>query len=211
MPKTNGILGRKVGMTRVYNEHGRSIPVTVIEAGPCTILQKKTIAKEGYNAIQVGFLEKKESRINKPQSGHFKRSGGKGFYYVREFRVTDPESFDLGQQVTITDILKVGDKIDISGKVKGRGYQGVMKRYGFAGGKASHGSGFHRAPGSIGCSAYPGRVIKGKKLPGQMGNNLVTQKNLTIVDIRNEDNILLVEGAVPGAKNGLLSIFTKGA
>ncbi len=211
MPKTNGILGRKVGMTRVYNEHGRSIPVTVIEAGPCTILQKKTIAKEGYNAIQVGFLEKKESRINKPQSGHFKRSGGKGFYYVREFRVTDPESFDLGQQVTITDILKVGDKIDISGKVKGRGYQGVMKRYGFAGGKASHGSGFHRAPGSIGCSAYPGRVIKGKKLPGQMGNNLVTQKNLTIVDIRNEDNILLVEGAVPGAKNGLLSIFTKEA
>ncbi|HHB76754.1 MAG TPA: 50S ribosomal protein L3 [Desulfobulbus sp.] len=211
MPKTNGILGRKVGMTRVYNEHGRSIPVTVIEAGPCTVLQKKTIAKEGYNAIQVGFLEKKESRINKPQSGHFKRSGGKGFYYVREFRVSDPDLFDLGQQVTITDILQVGDKIDISGKAKGRGYQGVMKRYGFAGGKASHGSGFHRAPGSIGCSAYPGRVIKGKKLPGQMGNNLVTQKNLTIVDIRNEDNILLVEGAVPGAKNGLLSIFTKEA
>ncbi len=211
MPKTNGILGRKVGMTRVYNEHGRSIPVTVIEAGPCTVLQKKTIAKEGYNAIQVGFLEKKESRINKPQSGHFKRSGGKGFYYVREFRVKDPESFDLGQQLTITDILQVGDKIDISGKVKGRGFQGVMKRYGFAGGKASHGSGFHRAPGSIGCSAYPGRVIKGKRLPGQMGNNLVTQKNLTVVDIRNEDNILLVEGAVPGAKNGLLSIFTKEA
>ena len=211
MPKTNGILGRKVGMTRVYDEHGRSIPVTVIEAGPCTILQKKTIAKEGYNAIQVGFLEKKESRINKPQSGHFKRSGGKGFYHIREFRVSDPESYDLGQQVTITDILKVGDKIDISGRAKGRGYQGVMKRHGFAGGKASHGSGFHRAPGSIGCSAYPGRVIKGKKLPGQMGNNLVTQKNLTIIDIRNEDNILLVEGAVPGAKNGLLSIYTKDA
>ena len=209
MPKTNGILGRKVGMTRVYNEHGRSIPVTVIEAGPCTVLQKKTIAKDGYNAIQVGFLEKKETRINKPQSGHFKRSGGKGFYYVREFRVNDPESFDLGQRLTIMDILQVGDKVDISGKVKGRGFQGVMKRYGFAGGKASHGSGFHRAPGSIGCSAYPGRVVKGKKLPGQMGNNLVTQKNLTIVDIRNEDNILLVEGAVPGAKNGLLSIFTK--
>ncbi len=198
-------------MTRVYNEHGRSIPVTVIEAGPCTVLQKKTIAKEGYNAIQVGFLEKKGSRLNKPQSGHFKRSGGKGFYYVREFRVNDPDSFDLGQQVTITDILQVGDKVDISGKVKGRGYQGVMKRYGFAGGKASHGSGFHRAPGSIGCSAYPGRVIKGKKLPGQMGNNLVTQKNLTIIDIRNDDNILLVEGAVPGAKNGLLSIYTKKA
>ncbi len=209
MPKTNGILGRKVGMTRVYNEHGRSIPVTVIEAGPCTILQKKTVNKEGYNAIQVGFLEKKESRLNKPEAGHFKRSGGKGFYHVREFRVKDPDAYDLGQQITINDLLQVGDKIDISGKVKGRGFQGVMKRYGFAGGKASHGSGFHRAPGSIGCSAYPGRVIKGKKLPGQMGNNLVTQKNLTIVDIRDEENILLVEGAVPGAKNGLLSIFTK--
>ncbi len=211
MPKTNGILGRKVGMTRVYNEHGRSIPVTVIEAGPCTILQKKTIAKEGYNAIQVGFLEKKESRINKPLSGHFKRSGGKGFYHIREFRVNDPDAYDLGQQIFITDLVKVGDKIDVSGRAKGRGFQGVMKRHGFGGGKASHGSGFHRAPGSIGCSAYPGRVIKGKKLPGQMGNNLVTQKNLTIVDIRDEENILLVEGAVPGAKNGLLSIFTKEA
>ena len=211
MPKTNGILGRKVGMTRVYNEHGRSIPVTVIEAGPCTILQKKTIAKEGYNAIQVGFLEKKESRINKPLSGHFKRSGGKGFYHIREFRVNDPDAYDLGQQIFITDLVQVGDKIDVSGRAKGRGFQGVMKRHGFAGGKASHGSGFHRAPGSIGCSAYPGRVIKGKKLPGQMGNNLVTQKNLTIVDIRDKENILLVEGAVPGAKNGLLSIFTKEA
>ncbi len=198
-------------MTRVYNEHGRSIPVTVIEAGPCTILQKKTVDKEGYNAIQIGFLEKKETRLNKPEAGHFKRSGGKGFYHVREFRVADPEVFELGQQITINDLLQVGDKINISGKAKGCGFQGVMKRYGFAGGKASHGSGFHRAPGSIGCSAYPGRVIKGKKLPGQMGNNLVTQKNLTIVDIRDEENILLVEGAVPGAKNGLLHIFTKEA
>jgi len=196
-------------MTRVYNEHGRSIPVTVIEAGPCTILQKKTVDKEGYNAIQVGFLEKKASRLNKPEAGHFKRSGGKGFYHVREFRVADPDAYELGQEITISDILSVGDKVDITGRSKGRGYQGVMKRHGFAGGKASHGSGFHRAPGSIGCSAYPGRVIKGKKLPGQMGNTTVTQKNLTIVDIRDEDNVLLVQGTVPGAKNGLLSIYTK--
>ncbi len=196
-------------MTRIYNENGRSIPVTVIEAGPCTILQKKTEAKEGYNAIQVGFLEKKEGRLNKPEAGHFKRSGGKGFYHVREFRVTDPESFDLGQEINLNEILQVGDKVDITGKVKGRGFQGVMKRHGFAGGKASHGSGFHRAPGSIGCSAYPGRVIKGKKMPGRMGNNTVTQKNLTIIDIRDEENVLLVEGTVPGAKNGLLSIYTK--
>ena len=209
MPKTKGILGRKIGMTRVYNEHGRSIPVTVIEAGPCTILQKKTVEKEGYNAIQVGFLEKKQNRLNKPEAGHFKRSGGKGFYHVREFRVADPDSFDLGQEINLNEVLQVGDKVDITGKVKGRGFQGVMKRHGFAGGKASHGSGFHRAPGSIGCSAYPGRVIKGKKLPGRMGNNTVTQKNLTIIDIRDEENVLLVEGTVPGAKNGLLSIYTK--
>ncbi|MFP7754890.1 50S ribosomal protein L3 [Thermodesulfobacteriota bacterium B35] len=209
MPKTQGILGRKIGMTRVYNEHGRSIPVTVIEAGPCTILQKKTEAKEGYNAIQVGFLEKKASRLNKPEAGHFKRSGGKGFYHVREFRVPDPDAFELGQQIMVSELLKIGDKVDITGRAKGRGFQGVMKRHGFGGGKASHGSGFHRAPGSIGCSAWPGRVIKGKKLPGRMGNNVVTQKNLKVVDIREEENILLVEGAVPGAKNGLLSIYTR--
>ena len=209
MPKTNGILGRKVGMTRVYNEHGRSIPVTVIEAGPCTVLQKKTEGKEGYNAIQVGFLEKKQSRLNKPELGHFKRSGGTGFYHVREFRVADPDTYELGQQITLGEVLKIGDKVDISGRSKGRGFQGVMKRHGFGGGKASHGSGFHRAPGSIGCSAYPGRVIRGKKLPGRMGNDLKTLKNLTIVDIREDENILLVQGAVPGAKNGLVSIYTK--
>lgn len=209
MPKTNGILGRKVGMTRVYNEHGRSIPVTVIEAGPCTILQKKTVGKEGYNAIQVGFLEKKQSRLNKPEAGHFKRSGGTGYYHIREFRVEDPEVYELGQQITLAEVLKVGDKVDISGRSKGRGFQGVVKRYGFAGGKASHGSGFHRAPGSIGCSAYPGRVMRGKKMPGRMGMDLKTLKNLTIVDIREEENILLVQGAVPGAKNGLISIYTK--
>ena len=196
-------------MTRVYNELGRSIPVTVIEAGPCTILQKKTVGKEGYNAIQVGFLEKRKSRLNKPETGHFKRSGGTGYYHVREFRVKDPDSYELGQQITVGEVLKIGDKVDVSGLSKGRGFQGVVKRYGFGGGKASHGSGFHRAPGSIGCSAYPGRVVKGKKMPGRMGNDLKTLKNLTIVDIREEDNILLVQGAVPGAKDGLISIYTK--
>ena len=209
MPNTKGILGRKLGMTRVYNEYGRSIPVTVIEAGPCTILQKKTTKKEGYNAIQVGFLVKKESRMNKPEAGHFKRSGGMGFYHVRQFRVNDPESYELGQLITLAEVLKVGDKVDVSAKTKGRGFQGVMKRHGFAGGKASHGSGFHRAPGSIGCSAWPAKVVKGKKLPGQMGNNTITQKNLTIVDIRDDDNVLLIQGSVPGSKNGLLSIYTK--
>ncbi len=209
MPNRNGILGRKIGMTRVYNELGKSIPVTVIEAGPCTVLQKKTVAKEGYNAIQVGFIEKKKSRLNKPETGHFKRSGGTAYYHIREFRVDEPETYELGQKITLTEVLKVGDKVDITGRSKGRGFQGVMKRYGFGGGKATHGSGFHRAPGSIGCSAYPGRVVKGKKMPGRMGTDNKTLKNLTIVDIREDDNVLLVHGAVPGAKNGLISIYTK--
>ncbi len=209
MPNTKGILGRKLGMTRVYDENGRAIPVTVIEAGPCTILQKKTVGKEGYNAIQIGFLEKKESRLNKPEAGHFKRSGGKGFYHIKEFRVTDPEAYEVGQQISLTDILAIGDIIDISGNTKGMGFQGVIKRHGFSGGGASHGSNFHRAPGSIGCSAWPSRVYKGKKMPGRMGNTLMTQKNLRVIDIRNEDNVLLVRGTVPGAKNGLLNIYTK--
>lgn len=196
-------------MTRVYNEMGASISVTVIEAGPCKVLQKKTVGKEGYNAIQVGFLEKKESRLNKPEAGHFKRSGGTGYYHVREFRVTEPDTYEIGQDITLAEIVKIGDQVDITGKTKGRGFQGVMKRHGFGGGKASHGSGFQRAPGSIGCSAYPGRVVKGKKLPGHMGTDQKTVKNLTVVDVREDENILLVQGAVPGAKNGLVSIYTK--
>ncbi|GBE12887.1 50S ribosomal protein L3 [bacterium BMS3Bbin14] len=209
MPKTMGILGRKIGMTRVFNEEGRSIPVTVIEAGPCTVLQKKTADQEGYDAIQVGFLEKKASRLNKPEAGHVKRSGGKGFYHVREFRVADAAAYELGQQIALAEIVNIGDKVHISGKSKGKGFQGVVRRYGFAGGGATHGSMFHRAPGSIGCSASPSRVFKGKKLPGRMGNFLKTQKNLTVVDIRNDDNLLLVEGSVPGSRNGLITIFTK--
>lgn len=196
-------------MTRIYDENGRSIPVTVIEAGPCTVLQKKTIEKEGYNAIQVGFLEKKESRLNKPEAGHFKRSGGKGFYHIKEFRITDPDSFEVGQVITLSEVLAIGDEVDISGLSKGRGFQGVIKRHGFAGGRSTHGSDFHRAPGSIGCSAWPSRVLKGKRMPGRMGNESITQKNLKIIDIRSEDNVLLVRGTVPGAKNGILNIYSK--
>ncbi len=198
-----------MGMTRVYDENGRSIPVTVIEAGPCTVLQKKTVAKEGYNAIQVGFLEKKAERLNKPEAGHFKRSGGKGFYHVKEFRIADPEAYEVGQEITLSEVLSVGEMIDITGQSKGRGFQGVMKRHGFHGGRKTHGSNFHRAPGSIGCSAWPARVVKGKKLPGRMGNDTVTQKNLKVVDIRTEDNVLLVRGTVPGAKNGVVNIYSK--
>ncbi|MBM9535909.1 50S ribosomal protein L3 [Desulfobulbus alkaliphilus] len=209
MPKTNGILGRKIGMTRVYDENGRSIPVTVIEAGPCVILQKKTVQKEGYNAIQIGFMEKKQSRLSKPEIGHCKRSGGQGFYHIKEFRVNNPDDFEVGQRITVQEVLGIGDTVDISARSKGRGFQGVIKRHGFSGGRASHGSNFHRAPGSIGCSAWPSRVMKGKKMPGRMGNDTTTLKNLKIVDIRNEENVVLVRGSVPGAKNGLLNIYTK--
>lgn len=209
MPNTKGILGRKLGMTRVYDENGRSIPVTVIEAGPCTVLQKKTVAKEGYNAIQIGFLEKKASRLNKPEAGHFKRSGGKGFYHIKEFRIADPDVYEVGQEITLSEIFTVGELIDITGNSKGRGFQGVMRRHGFHGGRKTHGSDFHRAPGSIGCSAWPARVVKGKKLPGRMGNDTITQKNLKVVDIRTEENVLLVRGTVPGAKNGVVNIYSK--
>jgi len=209
MPKTIGILGKKIGMTRHYSEEGQAVPVTAIEAGPCVVLQKKSEAKEGYNAIQVGFAAKKEARLNKPAAGHQKAAGKGGFYYIREFRVGNPEEYELGQEIVLSDMFKIGDLIDISGITKGRGFQGVMKRHGFKGGKKTHGSMFHRRPGSIGCSAWPSRVVKGKKMPGHMGTNLVTKKNVTVIDILGDENILLVKGSVPGAKQGLLQIFTK--
>ena len=204
-----GLLGKKIGMTRIYSEQGQAIPVTVIEAGPCVVLQKKTEAKEGYNAIQVGFEPKKETRLNKPQAGHSKAAAKGGFYHIKEFRVADPEVYELGQEILLGELLKIGDEVHISGKSKGRGFQGVVKRHGFKGGRKTHGSMFHRRPGSIGCSAWPSRVVKGKKLPGRMGNEQLTKKNLTVVDIRADENILLVKGSVPGAREGLLQIYTK--
>jgi len=209
MPKTIGILGKKVGMTRVYDELGFAIPVTVVEAGPCTVLQVKTVKGEGYNAIQLGFDVKKPSRVNKPQAGHCKKSGTDGFYHIREFRVENPEEFEVGQQLPLDTVVKIGELVDVQGKSKGRGFQGVMRRHGFKGGGAAHGSGFHRAPGSIGCSAWPARVIKGKKMPGRMGNDTILKKNIKVVDVRPEDNVVLLKGSVPGAKNGLLKIFSK--
>lgn len=209
MPKTMGILGKKVGMTRVYSELGQAIPVTVVEAGPCKVLQVKTIKNDGYSAIQVGFDEKKVQRVNKPAAGHFRKSNSEGFYHLREFRIADESQYEVGQEVSVTELFKVGDVVDVQGTSKGMGFQGVVKRYGFKGGRATHGSMFHRAPGSIGCSAWPSRVIKGKKMPGRMGNQTVLKKNVIVVDIREDENIVLLKGAVPGAKNGLLKIFSK--
>jgi large subunit ribosomal protein L3 len=204
-----GILGKKVGMTRVYSEVGQVIPVTVIEAGPCKVLQVKTAATDGYSAIQVGFGNKKASRVNKAMTGHFKKSNSDGFYFVREFRVEDESAYEVGQEITLDAVMKVGDKVDVQGVSKGKGFQGVIKRYGFSGGGAGHGSMFHRAPGSIGCSATPARVVKGKKMPGRMGNDNVLRKNVVVVDVRSEENVVLLKGPLPGAKNGLLKIFKK--
>ncbi len=196
-------------MTRVYSELGQATPVTVVEAGPCKVLQVKSQATDGYDAIQVGFSEKKASRVNKAIAGHLKKSNSDGFYFIREFRVTDPASYEVGQEISMDSILKAGDLVDVQGTSKGMGFQGVIKRHGFAGGGAGHGSKFHRAPGSIGCSATPGRVVKGKKMPGRMGNDTVLRKNVIVVDVRSEDNVVLLKGPLPGAKNGLLKIFSK--
>ena len=196
-------------MTRVYSEVGQVMPVTVIEAGPCKVLQVKTESTDGYKAIQVGFGDKKASRVNKAIGGHFKKSNSDGFYFVREFRVEDDSVYEVGQEIALDAVIKVGDKVDVQGVSKGKGFQGVIKRYGFSGGGAGHGSMFHRAPGSIGCSATPARVVKGKKMPGRMGNDNVLRKNVIVVDIRSEENVVLLKGPLPGAKNGLLKIFKK--
>jgi large subunit ribosomal protein L3 len=209
MPKTIGLLGKKVGMTRVYNENGQAIGVTAVEIGPCVILQIKTAGKEGYDALKIGFCSKEEKRMTKPEFGQCKAANKGGFYHFKEFLVTNPETYQVGQEIKLIDIFKIGDLVDVTGVSKGKGFQGVIKRHGFKGGGDSHGSMFHRAPGSIGCSAWPSRVVKGKKMPGHMGTQRVNKKNVTIYDIRVEDNVVLVKGSLPGANQGLLEIYTK--
>jgi large subunit ribosomal protein L3 len=199
------LFGKKLGMTRHFLEEGKSVPVTVLKVGPCVVIQRKSNEKEGYSAIQVGYEAQKEIRVNKPLRGHFKTSGKGYFSYLKEIRVDDPETFELGQEIK-SDIFNIGDLVHISGTSKGRGFSGVMKRWGFSGGKKTHGSRSHRIPGSIGCSATPGRVQKGKKLPGRMGCQRVTIKNLRVVDVRPEMDVILVEGAVPGSRGGLIEI-----
>lgn len=200
-----GMLGKKLGMTSIFSEDGRLIPVTVVKVGPCVVTQIKTDATDGYNALQVGFDSKKEKRTTKPLKGHFDKCGGGRYRYLREFEVESTDEYTLGQKVTL-DLFKVGEFIDVTGTTKGRGFSGVMKRHGFGGGRKTHGSRSHRIPGSVGCSAWPAKIIKGKKMPGHYGGDRKTVRNLQIVDIRPEDNVVLVKGAVPGCKNGLLEI-----
>ncbi len=198
-----GILGRKLGMTQVFDESGRMFPVTVVEAGPCCVVQVKTREKDGYEAVKVGFSEiKKAKNVNKPLGGVFKKVGLKPYKMLREFPMGDVK---VGEFVTV-EKFKKGDVISVAGVSKGKGFQGVVKRHHYAGGPASHGSMFYRAPGSIGASSFPSRVWKNKGLPGHMGSERVTVKNLKVVDIKAEQNLLLILGAVPGSKGTYLEI-----
>lgn len=194
-----GILARKIGMTRVYDEEGRFIPVTVLEAGPCTVLVKKTVEKDGYEAIQIGFRPEKESRFNKPMAGHFARAGVAPLKHVQELRLSDMDQYEVGQEIK-ADIFEAGEFVDVTGISKGKGFAGSIKRHGQALGPRTHGSRYHRGPGSLG-SVGLSRVIKGKKLPGRMGGEKVTVQKLKVVQVDADKNLLLVKGAVPGPRN----------
>lgn len=201
-----GIIGRKLGMTQIYNESGELIPVTVVEAGPAYVVQKKTVEKDGYTALQLGFNIKKIDRVNKPLQGHFKKAGEKVFYFLKEVKFDDISQYEMGQEIKVADIFSEGEIVDVTGISKGKGFQGVMKRHNFKGGRATHGSMFHRAPGSAGSSAYPSRVWKGKRYPGHMGSEQVTIQNLKIEKIFPEKNLMLIKGAIPGSVNSYVVI-----
>ena len=199
-----GLIGKKLGMTSLFTPEGFFIPVTVIELGPCVVTQVKSEATDGYNAVQLGFGTKKASRINKPLEGHYKKSGGQ-YAVLKEFPVDGGSDYEVGQTIAL-DLFQVGEKVDIVGTTKGRGFTGVTKRHGFHLGRKTHGSKSYRIPGSVGCSAWPARIIRGKKMPGQYGHERQTVRNLEIVDIRPEENIVMVKGAVPGHRNGLVMV-----
>ncbi len=201
-----GIIGKKVGMTQTFDDKGTVLPVTIITAGPCIVIQRKSMEKDGYVAVQIGFQEEKElKKANKPIQGHFNKAGVPPVKFIREFPIDEQSEVKEGDQFFV-DMFSVGDKVDVIGTSKGKGFAGVIKRWGFKGGKATHGSMFHRKPGSIGASAYPSRVMKGKKLPGQMGNKRVSIKNLTVLEADKEKHLLVVSGSVPGAAGGYLLI-----
>jgi large subunit ribosomal protein L3 len=200
-----GLIGRKIGMMQYYNAEGNVIPVTVVETGPCVVVQKKDVTTDGYTALQVGFGSKKAQRVNKATQGHMAKAGKGAFQVLREFRLDDVSQYEVGQEIKATDLFKVGDLIDVAGISKGHGYTGVIKRWSFAGFPGSHGTHeYFRHGGSIGNRSYPGRVRKGKKMAGHWGNEQISTQNLLVVDIRAEQNLLLVRGAVPGSKQGVV-------
>lgn len=202
MPK--GILGRKVGMTQVFTDEGLALPVTVIEAGPCIVTQKKTSEKDGYSAIQLGFGEKRERLFTKPIKGHFTKAGVRPLRFLREFRVEDIDAYQVGQEIK-ADLFAPGEKVDVVGTSKGRGFAGGIKRHGFHRGPMAHGSKYHRRPGSLGAKG-PARVFKGRKLPGHYGVERITVQNLEVVRVDPERNLLAIKGAVPGPRGGLVII-----
>jgi large subunit ribosomal protein L3 len=206
----DGLIGIKVGMTQVFDESGIVVPVTVIKAGPCVVVQKKTKDPDGYEAVQLGLVEFiRPSRVNKPRTGHFKKAGVPPCRILREFQSVEGETpLNVGDQILVNQVFQPMDKVDVVGTSKGKGFAGLVKRHHFAGGAASHGSMFHRAPGSIGASAYPSRVVPGMRAAGHMGSETVTVQNLHVVRVQEQENILLVKGAIPGP-NGKYVVIKK--
>ena len=200
-----GLIGRKVGMTQIFDEEGKVIPVTAIEVGPCTVTQIKTVEQDGYTAVQLGFGEVKERKLNKPELGHLSKNKLAPKKYLREFRLDSVEGMKVGDELK-ADVFAVGDKVDIQGTSKGKGFQGVIKRHGQSRGPMGHGSMYHRRPGSMGPTSTPGRVFPGKNLPGHMGVETVTIQNLEVVKVDLDKNVILVKGSVPGAKGAILKI-----
>lgn len=205
MTMLKGLIGKKVGMTRLFLDEGQAVPVTVLQVGPCKVVQIKTLDKDKYCALQLGFGEKRAKLVNKPTGGHFAKAGVEATKVLREFKVEDTAEFELGQELT-AEFFKPGDKVKVTGQSKGRGFTGVVKRHNFSGGRATHGCTTHDLPGSIGASAYPARVIRGKKMPGQYGNTRKQVKNLSVVDVRPEENLVVVKGQVPGANGGIVIV-----
>ena len=199
------ILGEKIGMTQIFAEDGRVVPVTVVKAGPCVIVQKKTVESDGYNALQIGFGDIKEKNVNKPKKGHFSKVKAAPTRYLREFRCEDASELEVGSEIKV-DVFEAGEKVDVSGISKGKGFLGVIARWGQHRGPMSHGSRYHRRPGSMGACASPAKVMKGKRLPGRGGFDKVTVQNLEVVKVDTDKNLLLIKGAVPGAKGGLVTI-----
>jgi len=202
-----GILGKKIGMTQIFRPDGQVVPVTLLKAGPCMVVQRKTPATDGYDAVQLGLLEfVKPARINKPTTGHLKKAGVEGAKFMREFRLNGGNGDLKAGDKVLVDQFKPNDKVDVVGISKGRGFAGVVKRHHFRGGEGSHGSMFHRAPGSIGASSYPSRVVPGMRMGGHMGHAQVTVRNLEVIDVDTEDNVLAVKGAVPGPNGGYVVV-----